>query len=260
MGTPGLQLDVESLRTLLAVLDHGGMTRAAEHLHLSQSAVSWKIKRLEERVGRPLLIRDGRTLRPTRDCRALLVDARAMVEIHDRVASRLESSELTGTVRLGSNEEVDPARMARLLGRFKIAHPGATIEFVIDHTEHLAAQIDSGELDVAIVQVIEEKVRPTDTVLWTDRLMWMTSAERRHENEEILPLITFGEHCFYRSVSEPSLDEAGIGHNIVFSASSISGVAQRLRRGSASALSAHVTSTTTTSSRCRGHDPFPTCQ
>ncbi|MFT4656237.1 MAG: DNA-binding transcriptional LysR family regulator [Candidatus Aldehydirespiratoraceae bacterium] len=236
------------------------MTRAAEDLHLSQSAVSWEIKRLEERGGRPLLIRDGRTLRSTRDCRALLIDARAIVEVHDRVASRLESSELTGTVRLGSNEEVDPARMARLLGRFKVAHPGATIEFVIDHPEYLAAQIDSGELDVAIVQVIEEMVRPSDTVLWIDRLMWMTSAECRHESKEILPLITFGEHCFYRSVSEPSLDEAGIGHNIVFSASSISGVAQRLRRGSASALSAHVTSTTTTSSRCRGHDPFPTCQ
>lgn len=231
MGAPGLQLDVESLRTLLAVLDHGGMTRAAEHLNLSQSAVSWKIKRLEERVGRPLLIRDGHTLRPTRDGRSLLADARTIVEIHDRAACRLESSELSGTVRLGSNEEVDPARMAALLGRFKVAHPGANIEFVIDHTEHLAVQIDSGELDVAIVQVIEEEVRPTDTVLWTDQLRWVTSAECRHEGDETLPLITFGKHCFYRSVSEPSLTQAGIEHNVAFSASSISGVRAAIAAG-----------------------------
>ena len=51
----GVQLDVESLRTSLAVLDQGSRTRAARTLHLTQSAVSWRIKRLEERVGRPLL-------------------------------------------------------------------------------------------------------------------------------------------------------------------------------------------------------------
>lgn len=140
----GLQLDVESLRTLLAVLDHGGMTRAAERLDTSQSSVSWKIKRLEDRVGRPLLIRDGHTLRPTRDGRALLSDARSLVEIHDRAVLRLNSSELTGTVKLGSNEEVDAAQMASLLGRFKWAHPNASIEFLIDHTVNLARKIDRG--------------------------------------------------------------------------------------------------------------------
>jgi DNA-binding transcriptional LysR family regulator len=49
-----MQLDVESMRAYLAVLDWGSMTRAAEQLGLTQSAVSWKIKRLEGRVGRPL--------------------------------------------------------------------------------------------------------------------------------------------------------------------------------------------------------------
>lgn len=53
-----MQLDVESLRTFATVLDLGGMTRAAEALDVSQSAVSWKIKRLEEKVGRDLLIRE----------------------------------------------------------------------------------------------------------------------------------------------------------------------------------------------------------
>src|SRR5918994_1485243 len=126
---PSVQLDVESLRALLAVLDHGGMTRAAGHLHLSQSAVSWKIKRLEQRVGRPLLIREGHTIRPTRDGRALIDDARSLIDIHDRAAARLHSSELTGKVKVGSNEEVDAEHIASLLGRFTRAHPLASIEF-----------------------------------------------------------------------------------------------------------------------------------
>ena len=84
-----MQLDIESIRTFLAVLDHGGMTRAAEHLELSQSAVSWKIKRLEAKVGRPLLVRDGHTIRPSFEGRNLIDDARLMVELHDRAVSRL---------------------------------------------------------------------------------------------------------------------------------------------------------------------------
>ena len=78
-----MHLDVESLRTFAMVLETGGMTRAAEKLDLSQSAVSWKIKRLEERVGRDLLIREGRSLRPSRDGEELLGYARTIIDAHD---------------------------------------------------------------------------------------------------------------------------------------------------------------------------------
>lgn len=226
-----LQLDVESLRTLLAVLDYGGMTSAAKRLQMTQSAVSWKIKRLEERVGQPLLIRDGHSLRPTRAGRALLADARTLVEIHDRAASRLQSSELSGTVKLGSNEEVDVARMAAVLGRFKRSHPSATIEFIIDHSEHLIHKIDRGEIDVAILQVDETQLRATDTILWSDQLQWVSCCETLGENDEIVPLITFGEHCFYRRLSEPDLKAANVPHSVAFSASSISGVRAAIAAG-----------------------------
>ena len=58
-----MQLDIESLRAFVTVLQLGGMTAAADALGMSQSAVSWKIKRLEERVGRALLVRDEGSLR-----------------------------------------------------------------------------------------------------------------------------------------------------------------------------------------------------
>jgi len=176
-----VQLDVESLRALLAVLDNGGMTRAAGQLNLTQSAVSWKVKRLEERVGRPLLIREGHAIRPTRDGRALIDDARRLVDIHDRAVARLRSSELTGTVKVGSNEEVDAERMASLLGRFRLAHPQASIEFIIDHTEHLAKKVDAGEIDVAVIQVDDHDLRRDDVVLWTDVLRWVSSCEATYD-------------------------------------------------------------------------------
>ena len=225
-----LHLDVESLRTYLAVLDAGGMTRAAERLKMTQSAVSWKIKRLEDRVGRPLLIRDGHTLRPTRDGRALLDDARTIVELHDGAVWRLRSPELTGKIKVGSNEEIDAMDIAALLGRFKRSHPYATVEFVIDHTERLAAAADAGLIDVVLIQVTDHELRPNDTMLWTDDLHWVTSREWTHD-EGVVPLVTFGDMCFYRKLSEPILDAAGIEYTHAFSGSATRGVIAAVEAG-----------------------------
>ena len=225
-----LQLDVESLRTLLAVLDTGGMTRAAERLNVTQSAVSWKIKRLEERVGRPLLIRDGHTIRPTRDGRALIDDARTIVELHDGAVWRLHSPGLTGKIKLGSNEEIDATHIAALLGRFKRTHPNATIEFVIDHTERLAAMVDAGTLDVVLIQVTDEQLRADDTVLWSDDLHWVVNRAWPFD-EGLVPLVTFGDLCFYRKLSEPILDAAGIEHTNAFSGSASRGVKAAIEAG-----------------------------
>jgi len=225
-----MQLDVESLRTFLAVVDHGGMTRAAEHLDLSQSAVSWKIKRLEARVGRDLLVRNGHSIHPSRDGTALLDDAREMVALHDQAVERLRSSDLTGHVSIGSNEEVDAERMAAVLGRFKRLHPGASIEFVIAHTEELAERVKVGTLDVVIVQVDDGHLEPDDEPLWSDQLCWATS-ECCSFDEGTVPLITFGDHCFYRPLSEPLLAAADIDHTAAFAVSSTAGVRAAIDAG-----------------------------
>lgn len=218
-----MQLDVESLRTFLAVLDEGGMTRAADTLHLTQSAVSWKIRRLEDRVGRPLFVRDGHSLRLSSDGRALVDDARSIVSIHDRAVARLESTELTGTVRLGSNEEVGSTRMAAVLGRFTRIHPSARVEFIIKDSETLRGEVDGGELDVVVVQVGEDELRDDDVILWSDQLRWVTCCETPYANG-VVPLITFGENCFYRGLSEPLLESHGIEHAVAFSGPSATGV------------------------------------
>ena len=212
-----LQLDVESLRTLIAVLDRGGMTRAAQHLGVSQSAVSWKIKRLEQRVGHPLLIRDGHDLRPTREGRVVLDDAYDVVEHHDRIVHRLESPEFTGTIKVGSNEEVGAVRMAGILGRFKRLYPEARIEFVVDQSRRLSPLLERGRIDVAVLQVTEEEVRPDDVVLWTEELRWATHRDMPY-NEGEVPLVTYGTTGFYRPVSEPILERHGIHYRYTVTA------------------------------------------
>lgn len=218
-----MQLDVESLRTFATVLDLGGMTRAAEALGISQSAVSWKIKRLEEKVGRDLLIRDGRTLRASRDGRELLDYARTIVATHDKAVSRLESSELTGTVKLGTTEEISAARMCDVLARFNRIHPGATIEFTVDSSSRLDEMLDRGDLDVAVLQVMPDERRTTDTILWRDSLVWVCAPDWTYETG-VVPLITFGDGGFYRPLAERALQDARIPFTISFSGPSAASV------------------------------------
>ncbi len=204
-----MQLDVESLRTFTTVLDAGGMTRAAERLGVSQSAVSWKIKRLEERVGRDLLVRDGRNLRPSRDGEELLQYARTLVETHDEAVARLSGSELTGRIRLGATEEVGAHHLGPVVGRFNRIHPALQIEIEIETSDILRAKVDRGRLDVVLVQVSVDDLRSSDICLWVDELCWISSPEWTYENNAI-PLVSFGETCIYMPRAEQALAAAGL--------------------------------------------------
>ena len=95
-----VRLDIDSLRTLQAIVESGSFTAAAARLHLTQSAVSWKIKRLEERLGHALLVRDGKSVELTEMGRELLLHADKILAAHDEAIAALELRELTGTVRL----------------------------------------------------------------------------------------------------------------------------------------------------------------
>ncbi len=253
-----MQLDVESMRTFLAVLDWGSMTRAATQLDLTQSAVSWKIKRLEQRVGRPLLIRDGHELRPSQAGRILLDEARSIVEAHDRVVHRLASPEFTGRVRVGSNEEVGAERMAGILGRFKRMYPDATIEFVVNQSRVLLPMLERGAIDVAVLQVRDDEVEPSDVVLWSEQLCWATHRDMPYEEGEV-PLISYGENGFYRPVSEPILDKHGIAYRYTVTAPAATNVRAAVEAGLGVAVLGErfITDDVTEWSRAADLDPLP---
>lgn len=218
-----MQLDIESLRTFTAVVELNGMTRAAESLHTSQSAVSWKIKRLEEKIGRNLLIREGHSLRPSRDGRELLKYAQTIVATHDEAVTRLRSSELSGTVRVGTPEEISTARMCAVLSRFNRVHPLTTIEFFVDRSFRLSSMLSVSELDVAVLQILEKDCQPQDKTLWQDPLIWVCAPDCRYETGPV-PLITFGEGGFYRPLARQALTDASIPFTVAFSGPSAASV------------------------------------
>ncbi len=230
-----MQIDVEALRTLTVVLDHGSITKAARVLHVSRSAASWRIKRLEEHVGQDLLVRDGHDLRPTRAARLVLDDARALVETHDRIARSLDDADLTGTVKVAGDSDTDVSTLTRILGTFRRVHPGVDVDLIIDQAELIRRGVAEGRFDIGLFEGLDEHLLPTDRILSTDDLLWVTGTCCAHD-EGVIPLVTFGPECFYRTIGEPLLEAAGIDFRVALSVPSSAGVVAAVADGLGVAL------------------------
>ncbi len=231
-----MRLDTESLRALKLVVEVGGVTDAAERLCLTQSAVSWKLRRLEERVGRSLLRRDGRTLLPTRHGRDLIEFADRILSAHDAAVQRFRGSALSGSIRLGATDDFAVNRVAGIAGRFRWAHPGIRLQIRVDSSLAVADWIDADEVDLAVIPVEAHELRDGDIPLWQDELRFVQAAESDFPADEPLPLVTFGPRCFYGRVAGTLLDAAGVAYEEVLQSASIAGVRAAVSSGFGVAL------------------------
>jgi len=230
---PPVRLDVESLRAFRAVVDEQGFTPAATRLGMTQSAVSWKIKRLEERVDRPLLLRDGNRLELTPDGHELLAHAKRILAAHDAAVDGLKRSDLTGVVRLGCNEEVAATALAAVVARFSRAHPDVRVAIRVEQSFDVARWLDNNEVDLAVVQTVEDPAdRPEDDLLlWTDGQTWVHADHLRPSPDDDVPLISFGGRCIYLPTARRLLDDLGVNSHVVLECPSIVGVQAAVAAG-----------------------------
>ncbi|RVI16304.1 LysR family transcriptional regulator, partial [Sinorhizobium meliloti] len=124
MSTP---LDSDLLRTFLAVADTGNLTRAADTVRRTQSAVSMQIRKLEELIGSALFERHSRGVILTDDGRRLADNARRIVSLLDDTAAAMRSPALEGSVRIGISEEYVNSTLPKALGAFAAIHPGVEV-------------------------------------------------------------------------------------------------------------------------------------
>jgi len=226
-----VRLDIDSLRTLRAIVESGSFTGAAARLHLTQSAVSWKIKRLEERLGHALLVRDGKSIEPTEMGHELLIHAERILAAHDEAVASLKLRELTGTVRLGCNDEPRIDQVADIIRNFRVEHPRVGVHTRIGLSSVVGAWLRAGELDLAIIQVLSEDVKENDVVLREDSLGWFAAPDLKLESDGSVPLITFGPRGFYRPIVERLLRDAGYESTVAVECESTAGVIAAVEAG-----------------------------
>lgn len=156
-----MDLDPRRLRYLLAVARTGGVLAAADELHLTPSAVSQQISRLERETGRVLMTRTTQGSALTPEGWALAEAAQQIEQTLAAVESRLArgDAEVHGTMRLGSFQSFLTAVIAPALPDWRRQLPGLSFELVEADEEPLMRAMKSDELDAAIVELDAEESR-----------------------------------------------------------------------------------------------------
>src|SRR5690606_27289249 len=189
-------LDLDQLQTFVAIADTGSFTRAANEVHRTQSAVSMQMRRLEERIGKPLFQKDGRTNRLTEEGERLLSYARRMLRLNRETLAAFDDTSLEGQVRIGTPDDYADRFLPEIMGRFARSNPRVELSVICEPTANLAELIRRGQLDIALVTQCED-VRPAEIVR-REPLLWVTSASHAVHEEAVLPLAVGRPSCAWR--------------------------------------------------------------
>lgn len=200
-------LDITTLRSLVAVADQGGVTRAATALNLTQSAVSMQIKRLEEMLDLTLFDRANRRVSLTASGEQLVGYARRILDLNDEVVGRLTEEIYEGEVMLGVPHDIVYPVVPRVLKLFNMAYPRVKVHLRSSSTVKLREALERGEVDVILTT--EEGVADGGETLTKMALRWSGAIGGSSWKRRPLRL-AFCRLCIFRPSVLRRLDAAGI--------------------------------------------------
>jgi DNA-binding transcriptional LysR family regulator len=222
-------IDIDQLRTFIAIAETGSFTKAAEVVNKTQSAVSMQMKRLEERIDRPIFARDGRASKLTEDGSRLLDYARRMVKLNMETIAAFSDAGLSGRVRLGVPDDYADRYLPEIMARFSRAYPGVELSVICLPSVDLLECIDKNELDLAIVTNCESK-RASETFR-RERLLWVTSNRHPTHMEERLPLALGRATCGWRRLAIEHLEKVRRPFRVLYTSSNAGAVAAAVLAG-----------------------------
>jgi DNA-binding transcriptional LysR family regulator len=149
-----MAINLHHLRLFTAVVQHGGFTKAAGKLNLSQPAISKSLNELERQLGLELIDRTGRTVRLTDAGQALYARASELFGV-ERAAEQ-ELRELRGlkrgTLRIAASTTIATYMLPPYLGRFHLRHPRVRIQTTSANTRSVLRMLLEFRVDVALVE------------------------------------------------------------------------------------------------------------
>ena len=208
-------LDLDQLQTFITISDTGSFTRAADEVHRTQSAVSMQMRRLEERIGKPLFEKDGRTNRLTEEGERLLSYARRMMHLNRETLAAFDDRALEGTIRIGTPDDYADRFLPELMARFARSNTRVELTVICEPTPGLAEHIKRGNLDLAIVT--HHDARGQSEVVRREPLLWVTSANHATHEQEVLPMAFGRPTCIWRRAACDVLDKMNREYRVLFS-------------------------------------------
>lgn len=219
-------LRIDWLRAFVGAVDTGSLAAAGRVLHRSPAAMSMKLKKLEQTIGRSLLERDARRLSLTECGQAMLPHARAVLAAHRKACEAALAPELRGTVHLGMPDDYASAYLAPMFREFASRHPGVDVTLTCMQSTVLIPQVSRGQIDLALVT----RDRPNrGHLLFREPMVWVGSATCAQLQP--LPLAVFEQGATARRIAERALRSADRPFRIAYESSSNTGQLAAVQSG-----------------------------
>jgi len=226
-------LDIDLLRTFVAIAETHTLGRAGGRVGRTQAAVSMQVKKLEAMLNQPLLNRTGRGVQLTLHGERLLAHARTILRHHDAAVADISGAGLSGTLRFGCPDDYATAFLPHILRSFAGRHPQVFVEVLCAPTPRLRERLKRHELDLALVSTAQND--PT-SVVRREPLVWVG----KHDDDAVLrePLqlaLSDPDTLDHRAACE-GLDATGRAYRVAYASGSISGLLAVVRSGQAIAV------------------------
>jgi DNA-binding transcriptional LysR family regulator len=219
---PLLELDL--LRTFVAIVDTGSFAAAAEAVLRTPSAVSMQIKKLEDMLGRSLLARDSRSVALTRDGDLLLQHARRLLALNREAVAAFISPDVAGEVRLGAPDDAAERFLPNMLRMLADSHPGITVNVVVESSRLLAGMVRAKTVDLSLVTCdIGAEGTAGAEILFRERLVWATARGGIAAEKTPLPISVWEEGCAWRKSGVAGLENQNRPYRIAVQSAHISG-------------------------------------
>ena len=222
-------LELNLLRTFLAVVQHGSMGRTAAAVARTQPAVSQQMLRLEKVIGRKLFYRSRGGVKLTSHGELLVTYANRAVDLNEEALARLREESASGPVRLGVSEQTALAGLTPALKRFQRIHPNVELKLIVGSPGKLEFLLAQGELDFVISDPTRIAGRPV--IEWRSRLAWLAGTDFSVDPLKSLPLVLCQSTNWWRDKILSSLRRAGWEWRVVFESASLDATLAALDSG-----------------------------
>lgn len=210
-----------------------GFHRAAAVLHLTQSAVSQHVRKLETAIGEPVVRRYGRGVVFTDRGARLLVHARRILAAHDAAVDDLVAGQERALV-LGVTEHGADLILPSITSALRSHLPDWSVRVRFDRNLYLAESVDRGIMDLAVI--LDGSGLDRANAVGTVPLQWVAARGYKPNPIEPLRVMTFTEPCTLRAPMFSALHTLGNQYQIVGESPDLSGLYAGLRSGLGMAL------------------------
>ncbi|MEM9330513.1 MAG: LysR family transcriptional regulator [Pseudomonadota bacterium] len=219
---PLLELDL--LKTLIAIAETGNFSAAAEKVFRTPSAISMQVKRIEEIIGRTVFQRDSRSVTLTSDGLLLLEHARRVLALNNELISKFISPNISGEIRIGAGDDFAERLLPGMLSQFNRSHPSIVVEVMMENSNELIERVQHGDLDLAVIvcNAGYENEHLAEQ-LTTEKLVWAARKGGLAAEQTPLPISVWEEGCAWRKSALDALNRAGKDYRIAFRSAYIGG-------------------------------------